>query len=114
MGMASETPTGGKPRVLYHYTDAPEESFHKKGLWSESSVTDNPGLTAQEAVEQLGVKRLPDKIIPIIDNSHFRQNRPFIVEPHPLGPGGGTDFINRRLVPRSDILPAIPIRKSRS
>ena len=79
--------------ILYHYTDAPEESF-QKGLWSGSSATDNPNLSPQEAVEQLGVKTVPDKIIPIQNNGNFIPNSPPIVEPHPNGPGGGTDFTN--------------------
>ena len=94
--------------VKYHYTDAPEENF-KDGLWSQSSVTDNPNLTAQEAVEQLGVKRPPDKIIPVRDNGNFVPNSPHIVDPHPLGPGGGTDFFNPNFVPGEDILPSLPV-----
>jgi RHS repeat-associated protein len=98
------------PRTLYHYTDRPESDFSKK-FWSGSSVTDNPDLTAVEAVETLGLKRPPDKVIPIVDRGHFIENRPFIVQEHPLGPGGGTDFTNPRAVPPTDILPARPIRR---
>jgi hypothetical protein len=97
-----------KTGVKYHYTDAPEASF-KKGLWSQSSVTDNPHLTPQQAVEQLGVKRPPDKIVPIRDGGNFVPNKPPIVQRHPLGPGGGADFTNPIKVPPEDILPAIPI-----
>jgi RHS repeat-associated protein len=103
---------GPKLRTLYHYTDAPEESF-KGGLWSHTSATDDAALTAQEAVEQLGVKRAPDKIIPVRDRGHFVPNKPHIVEPHPLGPGGGKDFMNPRKVPPEDILPARPVRAKR-
>ena len=102
---------GGGPRTLYHYTDAPEQSF-QGGLWSHSSVTDDPTLTAQEAVEQLGVKRPPDKIIPVLDQGHFVPNKPHIVEPHPLGSGGGKDFMNPRKVPPEDILPAQRVREN--
>jgi len=100
----------GAPRVLYHYTNAAERSFGR-GLWSGSSVTDTASLGATEAVEQLGLKTVPDKIIPIIDRGHFIPNRPFVVQAHPLGPGGGLDFWNPRLVPPLDILPAIPIAR---
>ena len=99
---------GAAPRILYHYTNAAESSF-ARGLWSGSSVTDSAGLGAAQAVETLGLKTLPDKIIPIIDRGYFVPNRPFIVQPHPLGAGGGTDFFNMRLVPAEDILPAIPV-----
>jgi hypothetical protein len=95
--------------LKYHYTNAPESSF-RRGLWSHTSVTDNPHLTSQQAVEQLGLKRLPDKIIPIRDRGHFVPNTPFVVARHPLGPGGGADYINPTRVPPHDILPAIPIR----
>ena len=102
---------GGDPRTLYHYTADAEESFGRGGLWSGSSVTDDATLTAQEAIEQLGVKRAPDKVIPIVDRGHFVPNRPHIVEPHPLGGGGGKDFTNPRKVPPQDILPAQPVRR---
>ena len=74
-------------------------------------MTDTASLGATEAVEQLGLKKVPDKIIPVIDRGHFIPNRPFVVQPHPLGPGGGFDFWNPRLVPLQDVLPAIPIDK---
>lgn len=74
-------------------------------------MTDTASLGATEAVEQLGLKKVPDKIIPVIDRGHFIPNRPFVVQPHPLGPGGGFDFWNPRLVPPQDVLPAIPIVK---
>jgi len=80
---------GGDPRTLYHYTADAEESFGRGGLWSGSSVTDDATLTAQEAIEQLGVRRAPDKVIRIVDRGHFVPNRPHIVEPHPLGGGAG-------------------------
>ena len=43
---------------------------------------------------------------------HLIENRPFIVEPHPLGPGGGTDYIDSKEVPPEDILPAFPVRRN--
>jgi RHS repeat-associated protein len=99
-----------EPDIKYHYTNAPESEFHKPvGLWSGSSVTDNPNLTPTQAVQQLGLKKLPDKIIPIQDGGNFRPNAPPIVKPHVLGPGGGTDFTNKQNVPPKYILPAIPI-----
>jgi hypothetical protein len=103
-------PDSGLPGdVKYHYTNAPESSFQQKGLWTGSSVTDNPHLTPTQAVQQLGLKRPPDKIIPIKDGGNFVPNSPAIVQPHVLGPGGGTDFTNPKLVPPQDILPAIAI-----
>jgi hypothetical protein len=94
--------------VKYHHTDEPESSF-QNGLWTGSSVTGNPNLTAAEAVRQLGLKQIPDKIIPIKDNGHFRPNTPPIFKPHYHGPGGGTDFTNDKWIPPKDILPAIQI-----
>jgi hypothetical protein len=95
--------------LKYHYTSAPESSF-KRGLDTQSSVTDNPNLTAKQAVEQLGVKTPPNKVIPIQDNGNFVPNKPAIVEEHPLGKGGGTDFYNPQRVPSEQIRPAIPIK----
>ncbi len=96
--------------VKYHYTDAPESLF-RNGLRQDSSVTDNPNLSPAEAVDKLGLKRPPDKIIPIQDNGNFVENRPFIVEPHYHGEGGGHDFTNPNRIPSQDILPAIPLKK---
>ena len=47
-------------------------------------ATDNPNLTAKQAVEQLGVTTPPNKVIPIEDNGNFVPNRPNTVQPHPL------------------------------
>jgi len=99
--------TGVAP-VKYHYTSAPEAAF-QRGLWTHTSVTDNPNLTPAQAVRELGLKQLPDKIIAIRDSGHFRPNNPPIVQPHSRGVGGGTDFTNDHLVPPEDILPALPI-----
>lgn len=96
------------PSIKYHYTNAPEASF-QKGLWTHTSVTDNPHLTPAQAVRELGLKRLPDKIIPVRDRGHFRPNNPPIVQPHLGGLGGGTDFTNDLPVLPEDILPAIPL-----
>jgi hypothetical protein len=56
------------------------------------------------------LKSVPDKIIPIVDRGHFKPNRPFVVQRHPLGPRGGADVTNELGVPAGDILPAIPIK----
>lgn len=95
--------------LKYHYTSVPESSF-KRGLDTQSSVTDNPNLTAKQAVEQLGVKTPPNKVIPIQDNGNFVPNKPAVVEKHPLGQGGGNDFYNPQKVPSEQIRPAIPIK----
>ncbi len=99
----------GAANLKYHYTSAPESSF-KTGLREQSSVTDNPNLTAKQAVEQLGVKTPPNKVIPIQDNGNFVPNKPAVVEPHFNGPGGGKDFTNPQRVPPEQIRPAIPVK----
>ena len=99
----------GAVNLKYHYTSAPESSF-KTGLREQSSVTDNPNLTAKQAVEQLGVKTPPNKVIPIEDNGNFVPNKPAVVEPHFNGPGGGKDFTNPQRVPPEQIRPAVPIK----
>jgi RHS repeat-associated protein len=109
-GASALTCGGAGANVMYHYTDAPESKF-RGGLWSGSSVTNTPHLTADEAVKFLGLKSPPDKIIPVVDNGHFIPNSPPVVQPHRNGPGGGLDFTNPRLVPASDIQPAIPVRQ---
>jgi RHS repeat-associated protein len=98
-------------RVLYHYTDAPASSFKKEGLRAGSSATTDPNYSADAAIDYLGLKKAPNKIIPVVDNGHFEPNRPFIVPEHPNGMGGGTDYTNPRTVPASDILPARPLKK---
>jgi hypothetical protein len=100
---------GGGERILYHYTNAPEGSF-AEGLWSHSSATNVGTYTAEEAVERLGLKQPPDKVIPILDRGNFVPNKPAMVQPHSLGPGGGADFTNPRRVPASQILKALKIR----
>jgi hypothetical protein len=100
-----------KPLLKYHYTAAPEESF-KEGLRSQSHVTDNPNLTAAEAVDQLGVTRPPDKVIPIVDKGNFQPARPSVVDQNlPKVHGGGRDFFNEARVPVELINPAFPIKK---
>lgn len=98
------------PPVVYHYTNAPESAF-KNGLNADSSVTNNPYYSPTEAVEQLGLKQTPDKVIPIKNNGQFVPNKPATVQPHPKGPGGGKDFTNPKQVPKEDIGPAMPIKK---
>ena len=101
--------TAAAENLKYHYTSAPESSF-KTGLREQSSVTDNPNLTAKQAVEQLGVKTPPDKVIPIQDNGNFVPNKPAVVQEHFNGPGGGNDFTNPQRVPPEQIQPAIPVK----
>lgn len=100
---------GAGANLKYHYTTSPESSF-KTGLREQSSVTDNPNLTAKQAVEQLGVKTPPNKVIPIQDQGNFVPNKPAVVQEHFNGPGGGKDFTNPQRVPPSQILPAKPVK----
>lgn len=104
--------TAVQPGVKFHYTHYPESSFIR-GLFTHTSVTNDPTLTAGDAVRKLGLKRIPDKIIPILDKGHFRPNNPPIVRPHVNGPGGGRDFTNDKVVPSGDVLPAIPLVQPR-
>jgi RHS repeat-associated protein len=112
LGGASEPTPAGTPQgqnLKYHYTTSPESSF-ENGLRAQSSVTDNPNLTARQAVEQLGVKTPPNKVIPIQDQGNFVPNKPAVVQEHFNGPGGGKDFTNPQRVPPSQILPAKPVK----
>jgi hypothetical protein len=81
--------------VVYHYTTLDKlASIRSSGLWTQSSATDVGTLTAREAVETLGVKTEPDVVIAFRNNGQFVPNRPPVVQPHPLGPGGGLDLTN--------------------
>jgi hypothetical protein len=53
---------------------------------------------------------VPNKVIPIRDSGQFVPNTPPIVQPSNRYMGGGTDFINPKPVPASDLLPARPLK----
>jgi hypothetical protein len=97
--------------VVYHYTtEAAAEAIQRTGLWSQSSATDVGTYTAQEATELLGVKTPAEVVIEIRNGGQFIANKPGIVQPHPLGPGGGLDLINpSRLSPQS-VISIRPVR----
>ena len=99
----------GLANLKYHYTSAPESEF-RNGLRVETHVTDNPNLTAKQAVEQLGVKTPPNKVVPIEDKGNFVPNKPDTVQPHRNGLGGGKDFYNPQRVPSEQVKPAIPVK----
>ncbi|MCW5809571.1 MAG: VCBS repeat-containing protein [Labilithrix sp.] len=87
------------PDIVYHYTtQAGAQGIQKTGLWSQSSATNVGNYTAQQAVELAGVKTPPTHVVEIANNGQFVLNRPPIVQPHPLGPGGALDLTNPRLV----------------
>jgi RHS repeat-associated protein len=95
----------------YHYTDAPVESFKSgKGLWTQSTVTDDPSLTAEQAMSRLGVKSPPNKILKYIDRGQFK--RMHDVPDHPLGPGGGRQWTNPNPVPPEDLVEVLPVPQS--
>jgi RHS repeat-associated protein len=94
-------------KLMYHYTTADESEF-AGGLWRDSSVTDKLYTDPIQAGQELGIPT-PDKVIPIVDNGQFVPNKPPIVQPSNRYQGGGTDFVNPKPVPPSDILPAIPM-----
>jgi hypothetical protein len=86
--------------VVYHYTtEAAAKGIQRTGLWSQSSATNVGTYTAQEAMELLGVKTAPEVVIEFQNAGRFIPNRPAIVQPHPLGRGGGGDLINPAKVP---------------
>jgi hypothetical protein len=99
----------GLANLKYHYTSAPEGEL-RNGLRVETHVTDNPNLTAKQAVEQLGVKTPPNKVVPIEDKGNFVPNKPDTVQPHRNGLGGGKDFYNPQRVPSEQVKPAIPVK----
>jgi hypothetical protein len=70
----------------------------------------NPNLTAQQAVDKLGVTTTPNKVISIVDNGNFVPAKPSTVGPHCNGMGGEKDFFNPDRVPPAQIKPAIPIK----
>ncbi len=99
------------PDVVHHYTTQDAvPGIRAQGLWSHSSATDVGTYTAQQAVERLGVKTPPDVVIDFKNNGQFISNRPAIVQPHPLGPGGGLDLTNPRLVSPQCILCIRPVK----
>jgi hypothetical protein len=95
------------PALLYHYTSASLSKFIS-GLDSGTSATHDPSLNADEAIAFLGVSTRPNKIV-VVKSTGFIPNRPFIVDPHKRGPGGGTDFFNERRVAAIDIVEIIPL-----
>jgi hypothetical protein len=96
--------------IVHHYTTANRvASIQRNGLWAQSSATDIGTLTSREAVETLGVKTAPDFVIDIRNGGQFVANRPPIVQPHPLGPGGGLDLTNPARVGPESILGFRPV-----
>ncbi len=99
--------------VVYHYTTREHAAnIKEKGLYSQSSATDVGTYTPTEAVELLGVKTPPEVVVVIENGGQFRPNKPATVQPHPLGPGGGTDLTNSKKVPPASILEVRPIRET--
>ena len=99
------------PDVVYHYTTAENAAkIQQTGLWAQSSSTDVGTYSAQQAVELLGVKTPPNVVIEFQNGGRFILNRPPIVQPHPLGPGGGLDITNPARVPSQCILCVRPVQ----
>ncbi|HMR08971.1 MAG TPA: RHS repeat-associated core domain-containing protein, partial [Polyangiaceae bacterium] len=91
----------GAADVVYHYTTRDKvPGIQSKGLYSQSSATNIATLSAREAVELLGLKRLPDVVVELRNGGRFVPQKPPIVQPHPLGPGGGLDLTNPSRLPR--------------
>jgi hypothetical protein len=105
LGSGAAKGAGEASDVVYHYTtEAAAKAIQRTGLWSQSSATDVGTYTAEEATKILGVKGPAEVVIEIKNGGQFIANRPAIVQPHPLGPGGGLDLINPvRLSPQSII-----------
>jgi hypothetical protein len=102
---------GGGADVVYHYTsEKAAAAIERTGLFSQSSATDVGDYTAKEAVELLGVKKPPEVVVEIRNAGQFVPNRPAIVQPHVLGPGGGLDLTNAARVPPECILCVRPVR----
>jgi hypothetical protein len=102
----------GASDVVYHYTTTKHAAtIQRTGLWSQSSATDVGMLTAQETVERLGVKTPPEVVIEIRNEGRFVPNKPTIVQPHPLGPGGGIDLTKRARVPPECVVCVRPVGK---
>jgi RHS repeat-associated protein len=98
--------------VVYHYTTTKNAAgIQRTGLWSQSSATDVGSLSAREAVERLGVKTPPDVVVEIRNGGQFVPNKPAIVQPHPLGPGGGLDLTNPARVQPDCVVCVRPVRK---
>jgi len=111
-GPCLPTPQAGGPLpdILHHYTDKPE-NFEKRAefIWRDTSFTHDPYLDPKTAVEKLGLKKIPTHVVSVLNPKwegieYFKENRPFIVLPHPLGQGGGTDYINVIRIPPRLIL----------
>jgi hypothetical protein len=112
VGALSQRGEGAGADVVYHYTSARAgAAIERTGLFSQSSVTNVGTYTAQEAVELLGVKMAPEVVVEISNAGKFIPNKPPIVQPHPLGPGGGVDLTNPLRVPADCILCIRPVRK---
>jgi len=97
-------------RIVYHYTSAQAAALIRvSGLYSQSSATTVGTYSAQQAVELLGVKTPPEVLVEIRDVGFFVPNNPPIVQPHPLGPGGGVDLTNPVRVPPQYIIKIRPV-----
>ena len=102
----------GRGDVVYHYTSARAGAkIQVKGLFAQSSATNIGSLTSKEAVETLGVKVAPEVVVEIKNAGKFIPNKPSIVQPHPLGPGGGKDLTNPLRVTPECILCVRPVTK---
>jgi hypothetical protein len=60
-------------------------------------------------MELLGVKTPPEVVVVIRNDGQFVPNKPPIVQPHPLGPGGGVDLTNPAHVPADCIICVLPV-----
>ncbi len=97
--------------LVYHYTSARAgAAIQKTGLYSQSSATNVGTYSAREAVELLGVKSAPEVVVGIRNGGRFISNKPGIVQPHPLGRGGGVDLTNPARIPRECIVCVRPVR----
>jgi len=111
LGAALGPKTCPNPKV-YHYTSAKNAAaIQRRGLFSQSSATNVGTYSAQEAVEKLGVKTPPEVVVEIQNSGQFVPNAPPVVPPHPLGPGGGADLTNPKMVGPECILCVNPIEK---
>jgi len=101
------------PRVFYHYTNVPEDQF-AGGARQGTSVTDDPTLTAAEAIDKLGLSPSspPTRIVPIVDRGTFK--RMPNVPAHKYGGGEGNEWTARHQTLPGDVLPSIPLVRFRS
>ena len=96
--------------VVYQYTTAKSGgTWRRWGFGAQSSATDVGTLTAKEAVERLSVKT-PKVVVEIRNGGRFVPNKPPIVQPHRLGPGGGLDLTNPAHVPPNSVICVRPVR----